>query len=137
MNALTRTLTILLSLSFLSLYALEPKTLASQGAKSSANEIVGQWEGGVTVGDQSMGIKLELKNEGSKIVGLLRTGHGDWTITDVKFASGKWTIAWRTPEGGAGKLIGTLKDNKLAGDWDNSPAFVGTFELTKATSAAK
>src|SRR6185503_19339780 len=64
MNALTRTLTILLSLSFLSLYALGPKTLAGQGAKFSANDIVGKWEGGVTVGDNSMGLKLELKNEG-------------------------------------------------------------------------
>jgi len=137
MNALTRTLTILLSLSVLSLCILGQKTLAGQAAKSSANEIVGKWEGGVTVGDNSMGLKLELKNEGGKIVGLLRTGHGDWTITDVKFASGKWTLAWRTPEGGTGKMIGTLKDNKLAGDWDNSPAFVGTFELTKAASAAK
>ena len=130
MKTWTRTLTIFLSLSLLSVCVLGQKALASQ--KASTNEIVGKWEGGVTVGERSMQITLELKNEGNKVVGQLHTAHGAWTVTDVKFASGKWTIGWRTPEDTTGKLIGTLKDNKLAGDWDFSPAFVGTFELTKA-----
>lgn len=137
MNALTRTLAILLSLSFLFICALEQKALAIQRAKSSTSEIVGKWEGGVSAGGAAMNITLELKNEGNKIVGQINNPHGSWTVTDVKFANGKWTIAWRTPEDGTGKMIGTIKDNKLAGDWDFSPAFVGTFELTKATSAAK
>jgi hypothetical protein len=134
---LTRTLTILISLSLLSSFAFGQKNPAGQGNKSSTSEIVGKWEGGVTVGEQSMKITLELKNEGSKIAGQLHTGHGVWTVTDVKFANGKWTIAWRTPEGGTGKMIGAVKDNKLAGDWDFSPAFVGAFEVTKTTSASK
>lgn len=133
MNTFTRTLTLFLSLSLLLVCAIGQKTLAGQTAKPGANELVGKWEGGVTVGDRGMRMTLVLRNEGNKLVGQISNAHGDWTVTDVKFANGKWTIAWRTPEGGTGKMIGTLKDNKLAGDWDNSPAFVGTFELTKAT----
>ena len=132
MNTFTRPLTLFLSLSLLFVCALDPKTLAGQAAKSGANEVAGKWEGGVTVGDRSMRMTLVLRSEGNKIVGQISNAHGDWAVTDVKFASGKWAIAWRTPEGGTGKMIGVLKDNKLAGDWDNSPAFVGTFELTKA-----
>ena len=137
MNPFTRTLTALLSLSLLFVCALGQKAPAGQGAKAAANELVGKWEGGVTVGDRGMRMTLELRNEGNKLVGQISNAHGDWAVTDVKFANGKWTIAWRTPEGGTGKMIGALKDNKLAGDWDNSPAFVGTFELTKASSAAQ
>jgi hypothetical protein len=137
MNIFTRTLTLFLSLSLLFVCALDQKTQAGQVAKSGANELVGKWEGGVTVGDRSMRMTLVLRNEGNKLSGQISNAHGDWAVTDVKFANGKWTIAWRTPEGGTGKMIGILKDNKLSGDWDNSPAFVGTFELTKAANAAK
>ncbi len=137
MKPLTRTLAIFLALSFLFICTLGQKALAIQRAKSSTSEIVGKWEGGVSAGGAAMNITLELKNEGNKIVGQINNPHGSWDGDRCEVCQRKWTIAWRTSEDGTGKMIGTLKDNKLAGDWDFSPAFVGTFELTKATSAAK
>src|SRR5581483_12264321 len=108
MNRFTQTLILFLSLSLLFVCALNPKTLASPAAKAGANELVGKWEGGVTVGDKGMRMTLVLRNEGNKLAGQISNAHGEWTVTDVKFANGKWTIAWRTPEGGTGKMIGVL-----------------------------
>ncbi len=135
MNITKRMLTILFSGTLLFFSATEAGALAFQKTKSG--ELAGKWQGNVTAGDNAMGITLELKADGDKLTGQITNPHGSWQVTDVKFAGGKWTIGWRTSEGGTGKMIGTLKDNKLAGDWDFSPAFVGTFELSKAAGATR
>ena len=134
MNITKRMSAILFSCALLFLSALGSGAPAFQKAKSG--ELAGKWQGNVTAGDAAMGITLELKAEGDKLTGRITNPHGSWQVTDVKFAGGKWTIGWRTPEGSTGKMIGMLKDNKLAGDWDFSPAFVGTFELSKDGSAS-
>jgi len=137
MNVHLRTLTLLFALLFLFVSAFGQKAPTKPGAKTGASEIAGRWDGGVSAGGAAMRITLELKTEGSKVVGQISSPHGNWAVTDVKFAEGKWAIAWRTPEGATGKMTGTVTGEKMTGDWDFSPAFVGTFELTRATSAAK
>jgi len=128
---LVRSLTVLLIALFCSFLAFG-STLPITTADEHDKEVVGKWEGPVTTGAGEMRMKLELRVEGDKIVGEISNPHGTWTVTDVKFAHGKWTISWRTPDDATGKMIGSVKGDKLAGDWDFAPNFVGTFDFTKA-----
>jgi hypothetical protein len=126
-----RSLTVLLIALFCSFLAFG-STLTMTTADEHDKEVVGKWEGLVTTAAGEMRMKLELRTEGDKIVGQITNPHGTWPITDVKFAHGKWTISWRTPDDATGQMIGSVKGDQLAGKWDFPPNFVGTFDFTKS-----
>jgi hypothetical protein len=82
-----------------------------------------------------MRMKLELRMENDKIVGEINNPHGTWTITDARFADGKWTLGWRTPDDATGRMIGSIlgsiNGDQFAGKWDFPPNFVGTFNFSR------
>ena len=127
---ITRGLTVLMAALFCCLLV-GGHSLPVTGPDDHNKEVVGKWEGMVTTGAGEMRMKLELKIEGDKIVGEITNPHGTWPITDVKFTNGKWTISWRTSDDATGRMIGTVKGNQLAGDWDFPPNFIGTFDFSR------
>src|SRR5437899_12668162 len=94
----------------------------SAGSPPDKN-IVGSWEGTMSVGSAQMPIQMELRADGKKIVGDLKTPHGPWPVTDAKYTDGKWSIEVRTPESGTGTLKGVLSGDKLEGNYDFPPNF--------------
>ena len=113
------------------------ETSRAKAAGPVGRELIGKWEGTMTSSMGVANVRLELRAEGDKVVGALNTQHGDWPITDIKFAVGKWSIGWRTPESAAGTMLGTLKGDKLEGNYDFPPNFSGPFSLTRAKAAEK
>jgi len=105
---------------------------ANGTANSPDRDIVGNWEGTMSVGSAQMPIRMELRADGKKIVGDLKTPHGPWPITDAKYADGKWNIEVRTPESGTGTMKGVLSGDKLEGNYDFPPNFSGEFKFTRA-----
>jgi len=98
-------------------------------------ELIGTWDGSMTSSMGVANVRLELRLAGDRVAGELKTQHGDWPITEVKPTAGKWSIAWRTPENAAGTMLGTLKGDKLEGNYDFPPNFSGPFSLTRLKEA--
>lgn len=93
-------------------------------------QLAGRWVGGIDTSKGQMEIGLHLTVEKGKLVGAVKTGHGDWDVTGVEEKDGVWTVSFKSP-GGPGKLSGRVKASKFAGDWD-SPMAKGTFELARS-----
>jgi hypothetical protein len=108
---------------------------ANGAANSPEKDIIGSWEGTMSVGSAQMPIKMELRADGKKIVGDLKTPHGPWPVTDAKYAEGKWNFDVRTPEGGAGTMKGVLNGDKLEGSYNFPPSFSGEFKFARAKEA--
>ena len=104
---------------------------ANSARNSSEKDIVGSWEGTMSVGSAQMPIKMELRADGKKIVGDLKTPHGPWPVTDAKYADGKWNIEVQTPEKATGTMKGVLSGEKLEGHYDFPPSFAGEFKFTR------
>ena len=92
--------------------------------------LAGNWIGAVDTSRGQMEFGLELRVEKDKLVGVLKTGHGDWKVTDVSEKSGLWTVSFKGAEN-EGTLTGRIKDGKFVGDWKSKMAN-GTFELSRA-----
>ncbi len=92
-------------------------------------ELAGNWIGSVTASRGTMDIGLSLKVEKDKLVGTLKTGHGDWSVTGVTEKDGVWTVEFKGADN-EGRLIGRIKGNTFTGDWKSSMAD-GTFEMTR------
>jgi hypothetical protein len=103
-------------------------------AAADAKEILGRWVGSVTAEMGEMQFALDLKESDGKITGTLETMHGDWSVSSATAKDGKWTIVATAEDGTGGKLIGRVKDGKLAGDWDFAPRAVGTFQLARPST---
>lgn len=99
--------------------------------KDASAEVIGKWIGGVSTHAGEMAIEMDLKKEGTKIVGRMPSMHGTFTVTDVTKADGQWTIAFKAENGATGKMLGSLKDGKLVGDWDFRPHVLGKFHLRR------
>ena len=97
-------------------------------------ELAGNWIGAIDTSRGQMEIALNLKVEKSKLVGSLKTAHGDWEITGVTEKDGQWTVGFKGG-GNEGTMTGRIKDNKFAGDWRSKMAD-GTFELSRAKTKA-
>ena len=109
--------------------------LVAGAGNSSGKDIVGSWEGTMSVGSAQMPIKMELRTDGKKIVGDLKTPHGPWPVTDAKYAEGKWNLEVRTPESGMGTMKGVLNGDTLEGSYNFPPSFSGEFKFTRAKEA--
>jgi hypothetical protein len=93
-------------------------------------ELAGNWIGAVDTDRGPMDIGLTLTVEKGKLVGVLKTGHGDWAVTAVTEKDGQWTVNFKGGDN-EGRLIGRVKDGKFSGDWKSAMAN-GTFALTRA-----
>ena len=104
--------------------------LATSPAAADLNELAGNWMGAVETPRGQMEIALALTIEKDRLIGVLKTGHGDWEVTTVTEKDGVWSVDVKSPMGPA-KLSGRVKGTKYTGDW-RSPMADGTFELTRS-----
>ena len=87
---------------------------------------------GASIGE--LPLSAEIKNDNGKISGKLEIPTGTATITSGTFADNK--LSMKVDAGGNELTInGTLKDDKITGDWALEGQ-TGTFELKKAVAAA-
>jgi hypothetical protein len=93
-------------------------------------ELAGNWIGSISTNRGTMDIGLSLKTEKDKLVGVLKTGHGDWPVTGVSQKDDVWTVEFKGADN-EGRLIGRIKGNAFTGDWKSAMAD-GTFEMTRA-----
>ena len=93
-------------------------------------ELTGNWIGSVSASHGTMDIGLSLKVEKDKLVGTLKTAHGDWAVTGVTEKDGVWTVEFKGGDN-HGRLIGQIKGNAFTGDWKSAMAD-GKFEMTRA-----
>jgi hypothetical protein len=105
--------------------------IGSSAIQETPAAVAGYWLGSIDTNRGQMEIGLDLSEQKGKLVGVLKTAHGDWAVTDVREKDGVWTVAFKG-DSGAGKLIGKIKDGAFTGDWDLSPHATGTFELKRA-----
>jgi hypothetical protein len=106
-----------------------------QAVGSPGKEIVGKWEGTFAMGKNDISVRLELRTDGSKIVGELETPHGPWAVTDAKSAGGKWSVEIHTPDNNIGMMEGVLKGDKFEGNYQFPPSTGGEFKLSRVKSA--
>jgi hypothetical protein len=99
----------------------------------AAHPLAGKWLGGIDTDRGQMQIGLELKEENGKLVGTLKTAHGDWPVKSVIDDKGTFTVTFTSGDHD-GKMVGTIKDGHFAGKWDNSPMAAGTFDLAGAAA---
>ena len=93
-------------------------------------ELAGNWIGSINTNRGTMDIGLRLTVEKDKLVGTLKTAHGDWAVTAVTEKDGVWTVEFKGGDN-EGRLIGRINGNAFAGDWKSAMAD-GTFEMTRA-----
>ena len=97
-------------------------------------ELAGNWVGQVDTTRGQMEIGLNLKVEKDALVGVLKTAHGEWQVTQVAQKDEVWTVSFKG-EGNEGRLIGRITNNTFSGQWKSKVAD-GTFELTRARRKA-
>lgn len=93
-------------------------------------EIAGSWIGATDTNRGPMDIGLTLTVEKGKLIGVLKTAHGDWDITSVTEKDGVWTVGFKGG-GNEGTMVGRIAATKFTGAWKSVMAD-GTFELTRA-----
>ena len=93
-------------------------------------ELAGNWFGSIDTTRGPMEIGLSLRVEQQKLVGAVKTAHGDWQVTNVTQKDGVWTVSF-SGNGHEGQMIGRIKGSTFAGDWKSQMAD-GTFEVVRA-----
>ena len=105
--------------------------LALVSAPTAADpELVGTWFGSINTDRGQMEIGLTVRLEKDKLTGVLKTGHGEWPLTQIAEKDGQWTVAFKG-EGNEGQMIGRIKGAAFAGDWKSKMAN-GTFEVERS-----
>ena len=101
-------------------------------AQQKATVLDGRWSGAVKANVGEMPIEVTLKVEAESIKGDIKTFHGSFRIEKGELQKdGRWKLSFKTEDGNVGALIGTVKDDAFAGEWDFRPMAVGTFALTR------
>ena len=106
--------------------------MAAPEQRAAAPSLAGKWLGAVTTDIGQMNIALTITVEKNVASGTIETGHGAFQITKGTVTDGKWTLPFASPDGATGKMIGVLKGDQFAGDWDFRPIAVGTFAVERA-----
>jgi hypothetical protein len=93
-------------------------------------DVVGTWFGEIDTDRGQMEIGLVVTLEKEKLVGTLKTGHGDWEVTAITQKDGQWTVAFKGG-GNEGQMAGRINSNRFSGEWKSKMAN-GTFDLTRS-----
>jgi hypothetical protein len=104
-----------------------PEALRSEAADP---ELAGNWVGAIDTTRGPMDIGLRLVVEKGKLVGSLKTAHGDWDVTGVTEKDRQWTVSFNGG-GNEGTMTGRIEANKFSGEWKSKMAD-GTFALPRA-----
>jgi hypothetical protein len=127
MTALSRILTVVLSLALLC-------SVAAAAQRAKGGSVTGKWEGiAKGAGEGDLPFTMELRSEAGKIVGQIISSQGNLTVSNGTFADGKLSITITNAEGATGTITGTLKENKLSGEWKLGEGG-GTYEASKAAT---
>ena len=100
-------------------------------ALAAGHPLEGKWVGGIDTDRGQMQIGLEVKDEKGTLSGVVKTAHGDWTVKSIQDDKGTLTVTFTSGDND-GRMIGTIKDGRFTGTWDNRPMAKGTFDLTKS-----
>ena len=105
----------------------------SKAAKSDIKDIVGKWGGEATEDGNSevMQVTIDLRLDGNRIVGDVRSPEVELKVTNVSFADGKWAITCVSADGVEAKIGCTIKSAKLIGEWSFG-GNTGKFQLSKS-----
>jgi hypothetical protein len=106
---------------------------ASAGASAPAaagDPISGEWDAAADAGGTSFPFTLKLKLEGDKVTGSSDSAQGSAALSKGTFVGDKLTFTLDTPNGAIG-FTATLKDGKIAGDFDFAGQMTGKWEASK------
>ena len=127
-----RKITVLLVVALLASATAMGATMRTQ---AKPDMLSGKYQGiakGASIGE--LPLSAEIKNDNGKISGKLEIPTGTANITSGTFADGK--LSMKVDAGGNELTInGTVKDDKITGDWAMEGQ-TGTFELKKMAAAA-
>lgn len=97
---------------------------------TAAHPLEGRWVGSIDTDRGQMQIALELKADGNKLSGAVKTPHGDWPVQSVTDARGVYTVTFSTGDD-TGTMAGSVKDGTFSGKWTNGSVSTGTFTLSR------
>jgi hypothetical protein len=103
-------------------------------ARAADPDLVGTWFGEIDTDRGQMEIGLVVTLVNGKLVGTLKTGHGDWEVTGITVKDGQWTVAFRGG-GNEGQMAGRVSGNEFSGEWKSKMAN-GTFDLSRSKRKA-
>lgn len=97
----------------------------------ASSALDGAWSGKVKTDSGEMKVRVVIKVEKGKASGTIETPHGDWPIAGGTLKDGVWTLPFTVDGAGDRWMKGTVKGDVFAGEWNNAPMAVGTFELAR------
>jgi len=104
---------------------------AKPAAPAAAGDpITGEWDGAADANGTEFPFTLKLKLEGDKVTGSSDSAQGSAPISKGTFVGDKLSFALDTPNG-AITFTATLKDGKIAGDFDFAGQMTGKWKATK------
>ena len=106
------------------------------GGKAKADPISGEWDVTFHVRDQSTAATFTLKLDGTKVTGKVFSEHTGPGTLSGSFTEGKLNLTADFQKHESIKIIGTLKDNKLAGEFQTE-GFTEKWEATKKAASSK
>lgn len=102
-------------------------------AQDTPTTLAGNWTGSVKADIGEMPISVVIKVDGEKVTGEIKNFHGAFRIEKgERQKDGRWKLTFATEDGATGSLLGVVKGEAFAGEWDFRPNAVGTFALTRA-----
>ena len=114
--------------------AAAPASSMSEGSKpapaAGGDPLSGEWDASADAQGTSIPFTLKLKLDGDKVTGTSESAQGSLPISKGTFAAGKLSFSLETPQGAIG-LTGTVKDGKIAGDFDFAGQMTGKWEAKK------
>jgi hypothetical protein len=103
---------------------------------TKADAVVGMWEGiakNTPRGDSPF--TMELRNEGGKVAGHIKSPDGSFHAKEGTFADGKLSVTFSNMEGVAVTVLATVKEDTISGTW-SAGSNGGAFECKKVTGAS-
>ncbi len=97
--------------------------------------ISGTWNVSFQAGDQPTPATFELKLDGTRVTGMVRSDHtGTGQVTEGSWAEGKLSFVAVFKNHESIAITGTLEAEKLAGEF-RTEGFVATWEATRASAS--
>jgi hypothetical protein len=107
------------------------KPAAPAAAPAAAGDpITGEWDGAADANGTEFPFTLKLKLEGDKVTGSSDSAQGSAPLSKGTFVGDKLSFTLDTP-GGAIVFTATLKDGKIAGDFDFAGQMTGKWQAKK------